>query len=53
MSTAFFARKEIDFGGREWHSSPAIFRAVAKEEPIELIGNVIAILRTTHHASRA
>jgi translation initiation factor IF-1 len=48
MSNAFFAQNRIDFDGRQWHLLPTLFsRTVAKEEPIELMGNVKQVLPGT------
>jgi translation initiation factor IF-1 len=44
MSTTFL-RKKIDFAPRQWHYSQNF--AVAKEEPIEVTGNVTQVLPGT------
>jgi len=48
MSTAFFVREKVDFGGGNGRISGKILRfAVPKEEPIELSGTVTQVLPGT------
>ena len=47
MSTAFFNRKNLIWPGPTGINHPVIDQAVAKEEPIELTGNVTQVLPGT------